>query len=185
MNFEALRNLIHREVLRVLDRRTRPMPCIVDAYDPNTFTVKVRLQPSDTLTGWIQIKQEATGNLFGVQIAPNIGDPGWLEFHEDDPRAAIFAGTVSNQKFPAMVIQAGEMMWKTKWGQSIYLKADGSLTLTDKASTIIKADGAGNATVTATTAITVHAPAVNIGNGGTLQPVKLADNTPSTVLKAE
>lgn len=202
MNFEALRNLIHREVLRVLDRRTRPMPCVVDAYDPSTFTVKVKLQPSGTLTGWVQLKQAATGDGFGDQAAPNIGDPGWLTFHENDPRAPVFEGTVSNALFPAVPIQAGERLIKMKWGQSLYFKNDGSVTVldgtgaslamkagqitaTDKAGSTAVMDGAGNITLTATVALTVKAPAANIGNGGTLQPVKLADGSNSTILKAQ
>jgi hypothetical protein len=35
------------------------------------------------------------------------------------------------------------------------------------------------------TKVTVQAPEVDISNGGTLQPVKLADGTNSTVLKAQ
>lgn len=130
---EALRNLVHLEVLRVLDRRMRRVPGIVTGYDPDSFTVKVALQPSGTLTGWIQIEQLQTGNGFGVQVAPNIGDPGWVEFHENDRRAGVFVGAASNEKFPPVPIQAGEMLFKAKWGQSIYLKDDGSVTAVDGA----------------------------------------------------
>lgn len=165
MSFEAIRNLIHREVQRVLDRRIRPMPCIVDSYDPNTFTVKVKLMPQGTLTGWIQINQQATGNSFGDQAAPNIGDPGWLIFHENDARAAVFQGAVSNDKFPPVSIQAGERLIKSKWGQSLYFKNDGSLTaddgqgasakiksgvvtLADKSGATALLDGSGNIVLT-------------------------------------
>ena len=126
---EALRNLIHREVLRVLDRRRRRTPCIVDSYSPELHAVKVRLQPEDTISGWLQIDQLATGDSFGVQTAPNIGDPGWAEFHEADGRAGNFVAAVSNDKFPPVPIQAGEFLVKTKWGGLLYFKNDGTFTI--------------------------------------------------------
>lgn len=179
---EALRNMIHREALRVLDRRTRRVPCIVDAYNPSQHTVKVKLQPEGTLTGWLQIETAQVG----LQIAPSVGDPGWLEFHEADRRAAVFVGSNHNDlNQPPKQIQAGEFYYQNKAGSSIYFKADGSVTLTDKNGTVIQADGTGNATVTATVAVTVKAPAINLGNGGAVQPVLLANNSPSTVLKAQ
>jgi uncharacterized protein involved in type VI secretion and phage assembly len=164
-SIEWLRNFIHQEVQRLLDRRTRPMPCFVTAYNPAQHTVKVALQPSGTETGWIQVKQLATGAGFGIQAAPNIGDPGWVTFHEDDPRAAVFEGAVSNDLFPPVEIQAGEAIVKTKWGSQLYFRQDGSvavndkdgaivnlnagtITSTDKAGSVTELDGAGNITMT-------------------------------------
>jgi phage baseplate assembly protein gpV len=183
MSIEAFRNIIHREVQRFLDRRTRRTPCIVDSYNGATHTVKVRLQPEDTLTGWMQIQTAQVGLL----IAPNIGDPGWIEFHENDRRAGVFVASNHNNNVPPpQAIEAGEFFYKGKSGSSVYYKADGSITSTDKAGTIIASDGTGNATVTASMAVTVNAPAINLGSsGGALQPVKLADNSDSTVVKAQ
>jgi hypothetical protein len=179
---EGWRNLVHLEVQRFLDRRIRRTPCVVTGYRGDLHAVKVELQPSGTGTGWIQVETAQVGLL----IAPNIGDPGWLEFHENDRRAAVFVGSNHNDlNPPAKQIEAGEFYYQNKSGSSTYYKADGSITSTDKAGTVIEADGTGNATVTATTAVTVNAPAINLGNGGTLQPVLLADNAPSTVLKAQ
>ena len=93
---EGLRNIIHQEVQRFLDRRIRRVPCIVDSYRGDLHAVKVKLQPSGDLTGWIQIETDQVGSL----VAPNIGDPGWLEFHEADRRAAVFVGSNHNDNFP-------------------------------------------------------------------------------------
>ncbi len=121
--------------------------------------------PSGTYTGWVQIETDQVGLL----IAPSIGDPGWLEFHEDDRRAAVFVGSNHNDvNPPPKQIAAGEWFYQNKSGSSLYFKSDGSVTATDKAGTIIQADGAGNATVTASAAVTVNAPEINFGNGGTL-----------------
>lgn len=179
---EGLRNFIHQEVQRFLDRRTRRMPCIVDSYRGDLHVVKVKLQPSDILSGWLQIETDQIGGL----VAPSIGDPGWLDFHEDDRRAAVYVGSNHNDLFPPPVqIEAGERLTKHKSGSSIYQKNDGSVAVTDKHGSVIELDGAGNASVTAATAITVNAPAINLGNGGVLQPVKLADGTSSLIVKAQ
>jgi phage baseplate assembly protein gpV len=128
MSIEALRNIIHREVLRVLDRRIRRVPCIVDSYNPSQHTVKVKLQPSGTLTGWTQIETAQVGLL----IAPSIGDPGWLEFHEADARAAVFVGSNHNDNFPPpQEIQSAEFFYKNKSGSSLYFKSDGSIKAID------------------------------------------------------
>lgn len=150
MMIEALRNVIHREVQRVMDRRIRRIPCIVDAYNPSQHTVKVKLQPSGTLTGWMQIETDQVG----LMIAPNVGDPGWLEFHEADRRAAVFVGSNHNDNFPPpKVIAAGEWYYQNKSGSSLYFKTDGSVTAKDNAGasivlnggTITIADKAGSA----------------------------------------
>jgi uncharacterized protein involved in type VI secretion and phage assembly len=195
---EGLRNFIHQEVQRFLDRRMRKTPCQVTGYRGDIHAVKVMYRPSQTLSGWVQIETDQVGSL----IAPNIGDPGWIDFHEDDRRAPVFVGSNHNDLFPpAQQINAGERFFRV-FGSTFYQKNDGSveisdsggatwvlrdgaITSTDKVGTIIATDGAGNANVTAMTAVTVNAPAINLGSGGTLQPVKLADNSDSTVVKAQ
>lgn len=195
---EGLNDRAHKEAQRVMDRRMRRTPVIVTAYRGDLHAIKGEIQPWGTPTGWIQVETDQVGNL----VAPNIGDPGWLDFHEDDRRAAVFVGSNHNDLFPPPVqINAGERLTRV-FGSTVYQKNDGSVeisdsggamwvlrngagTFTDKIGTIIATDGEGNANVTAMTAVTVHAPAINLGSGGTLQPVKLADNSDSTVLKAQ
>ena len=155
MNIEALRNtFIFREVQRLLDRRARRMPCTVDSYDPSQHTVKVKLQPEGTPTGWLQIE---TAQI-GLQIAPNIGDPGWLEFHEADLRAAVYVGSNHNdQNPPPAEIQAGEWRYQDKSGSSLYFKSDGSITATDKAGSTVVLKGDDTASITASGGLTINA----------------------------
>lgn len=145
MSTEGLRNLIHQECQRFMDRRSQRRPCIVDGYNPQLHAVKVKLQPSDTLSGWIQIETDQVGLL----VAPNVGDPGWLEPHDDDGRAWVFVGSNHNDNFPPPIeIAAGEWYYKNKSGSSLYFKSDGSLTATDKGGASIAFDGAGNIAMT-------------------------------------
>jgi phage baseplate assembly protein gpV len=179
---ESLRNFIHQEVQRALDRRMRRIPCLVSAYNPSQHTVKVKLQPSGTETGWVQIETPQVGWV----IAPSIGDPGWLEFHEADRRAAVFVGSNHNDNFPVpQQIAAGEFYYTNKAGQSLYFKSDGSITATDKAGSVYELDGTGNVSLTATIGVTVKAPQINLGDGGAMLPVLLSNNAPSTVVKAQ
>jgi phage baseplate assembly protein V len=159
MSIEGLRNIIHREVQRFLDRRTRRVPCIVDSYNGNTHTVKVKLQPEGVLSGWMQIQTAQVGLL----VAPNIGDPGWIEFHENDRRAGVFvASNHNNNKPPPKVINAGELYYEPPagGGSSLYYKNDGSIATVDKAGSATLMDGAGNVSASAPTKITLQAPVI-------------------------
>lgn len=130
---EALLNVVRREVLRVMHRTTRRTPVIVDAYDPQTHAAKFRLMPdsvdSAVVTGWIPLHTIHTGNNYGFHAAPNIGDHGWLEFHEDDREGGTFTGATFNDKLKPLVTQAGELQYQTIWGHVLYFKQDGSLTI--------------------------------------------------------
>ena len=145
MSHEALLDIIRREIQRAMDRRIRRMPCVVDGYNPAQHTVKVKLMPSGIVTGWLLIE---TGQI-GLQIAPSVGDPGWLEFHEADRRAAVFVGANHNDlATPPKSIQPGEFYYQHKSGSSLYFKADGSVTIKDKGSAVIELDGSGNIVTT-------------------------------------
>jgi Type VI secretion system/phage-baseplate injector OB domain len=129
---EALVNLIHREVLRVMHRNTRRTPVIVDSYDPATHAAKFKLMPDSmdqaVITGWVPLHTPQTGNNYGWHQPPNIGDHGWLDFHEDDREGATFTGAAFNDQLKPLQTQAGELQYQTIWGHTIYFKQDGSLT---------------------------------------------------------
>lgn len=146
---EAFTNFIHREVHRVLSRSTRRTPCVVDSYDPTTHAVKVRLMPDSVdgedpvVTGWVSLHPLQAGNQFGWHMPPNIGDHGWVEFHEDDREAGQFVVATFNDQFSPIAVSAGEWLYKNKWGSLINFKADGSVTIADKAGNTVIMDGSG------------------------------------------
>jgi phage baseplate assembly protein gpV len=160
---EGLIDLIHAEVLRVLHRTTRRSPVVVDSYDPQTHAAKFKLMPDSdgnnepVITGWIPLHPQQTGNGAGWHIPPNIGDHGWIEFHDDDREGGTFQAAVFNDKFPPdKTVQAGE--WKyihPKTKTKIYYDNSGNITITgmntsdgkgggqdnSKQTIILKADG--------------------------------------------
>jgi len=69
-------------------------------------------------------------------------------------------------------------------GQAITLSA-GGVTLTFDGSGNLAVSGDTTVSVTSSSAITLHAPAISAGNGGTTQGVQLADNSISTIFKAQ
>jgi uncharacterized protein involved in type VI secretion and phage assembly len=156
INNEALLNLIHREVFRVLARSTRRTPAVVDSYDPTTYAAKFKLMPDseDTavVTGWISLGTPQSGNNYGWHQPPEIGAHGWLEFHEGDREAAVWHASQFNDQFQPVQTQSGETQYITKWGSLVYFKNDGSVTIKDKnGSDSIVMDGNGTVTITATT----------------------------------
>jgi hypothetical protein len=64
--------------------------------------------------------------------------------------------------------------------------AQGNINATANQGNVAVTAAQGNVNVAATQGTaTITAPSVKVGNGGTLQPVKLEDGTPSTVLQAQ
>lgn len=133
---EDLINLIHAEVLRVLHRTTRRTPVVVDGYDKKTHSVRLKLMPESTeqkpvLTGWIPLHTMQSGNKRGWFSPPNVGDHGWLEFHDDDREAGTFTHAAFNDKFPPDdTVDAGELKYIHPGTETqIYFKKDGSITI--------------------------------------------------------
>lgn len=145
-SFEALTNYIHREAERAVARHTQRTPAVVDSYDPQTHAVKVKFMPDseDTalVSGWIPLHPIQTGNNFGWHMPPNIGDHVWVEFHDDDREAGqVVVATFNDQFQPINTVQAGEWLYKNKWGASVYFKQDGSVAVMDKNNNSLFLDG--------------------------------------------
>jgi hypothetical protein len=75
------------------------------------------------------------------------------------------------------MVMSGEQMFITPFGSSAKLAMDGSITLTDKAGSVIKQDGTGNITATPASGKNVFLG----GNGttGTFKAVLCVGNVPS------
>ena len=178
---EQLVNMIHREVVRVLHRNTRRTPVIVDSYDPATYAAKFKLMPDSVttpvITGWIPLHTLQSGNNFGWHSPPNIGDHGWLDFHEDDREAGFYSAATFNDQFKPVQVQAGELMYQHKSGSQIYFKQDGTVTIKDKGGNSIVMNGTD--TIKLTASKIVLAGTVYLGGPDASKPVAMQGTTDS------
>jgi len=153
---------------------------------------------SAVITGWIPLGTPKTGPMqqsgssgagqqangssqtYGWHMPPEVGEFGWLEFHEDDREAATFVASNYHDKWKPMETQPGEWQYVTKYGHTIYFKNDGSVTIKngnkkaqstgqagssdtqDSKQSTINIDTDGNVTVTAHQTATITFNAKNI-----------------------
>ena len=102
---------------------------IVDSYDADAYCVKVRLQPSNVLTGWIPIASCWVGNGWGMQVGPEIGDAVKLEAQEGGGDAAIVSGSMFNDVERPMPVPSGEFWMRHKRGSFLKFKNNGDVEL--------------------------------------------------------
>src|ERR1035437_10021330 len=125
---EDLLNVHRREAERVFARSTSWAVGVTDSYDPKTHSVKVKLQPEGTLTGWLPISSLGVGSGYGIHVAPKSGDPVLIHFHEGDREAGVVLGSFFTDKPPPVEIQEGEFLFQDQKNNLIYFKNDGTLT---------------------------------------------------------
>jgi hypothetical protein len=184
----------------------------VASYDPVGHRVRLvipSLGDGDgnyVLTGWMPLGTIMAGNGWGVQIAPmggasvqnpTAGEKCKISIMERNYGVTVCAEMCFDQVYgpPFPALQTGEIAVKAQSGSYLYFHADGQVELSlptgDLTATVVQGNihataQQGNVAVSAPDGIvSVEAPTIQMGNGGTLQPVKLADNTPSLVLQAE
>lgn len=149
---------------------------IVSAYNPSTYCVKVKVQPSGVETGWLPIKTAWVGNGWGMQAGPTIGDQVTLSFQEGDADAGVVLGSLYNNVDQPMAVPSGELWIKHQSGSLLKFLTNGDVQLVtarDLLATIgrnLNATAAGFAHLTAATEITLAAPVINL-NGDIAQTV--------------
>lgn len=154
---QGMVNQMRRVAQEAMGGRAATRHGIVDGYDPDSYAVRVRLQPDDTLTDWIPLKAIAIGNGFGVFFAPNIGDPIEIDFQEDDGEVGSAGWRFFNDSDRPLSVPAGEMWIVHKSGASFKLTNDGKVTVTDKAGSIIEMNGDGTGAMTFASGLTINA----------------------------
>ena len=127
--FEELHNIVRREVHRVMAKRAKPRYGLVTAYDPDTYAVKVMLQPEEIETEWIPISAEHIGNGFGMVYGPEINDQVKIGFQEDDPSSPIVVGRVHSDDDKPPKAEAGEMVMRRKDGSQVKMDKNGTVRI--------------------------------------------------------
>jgi phage baseplate assembly protein gpV len=164
---EDLINLIYRCIERYNAERFTERHGLVTAYDPKTHLAKVALQPEGQETGWVEIETNHIGNGYGwaVGLTPgdgkSTGDQVIVRFQEGDLESGKVVKVVHSDQDKPPEVQAGEGVLWHKWGQKIYFKNDGSITITDGKGATWFGDGKGNITETGK-AIAINSTSGNV-----------------------
>lgn len=102
---------------------------IVTSYDPNTYSVKVMLQPENLETGWLPVTSAWIGNGWGIFCPPSSGDMVEVQFQEDGQSAGFIVGRFFNDIERPLPAPSGEFWLVHKSGSLLKFHNDGSVEL--------------------------------------------------------
>jgi uncharacterized protein involved in type VI secretion and phage assembly len=128
-----------RASLAMLDL-TAPRTGTITSYDPAKHAVKVQIQPEGVeVAGWIPLGAAGVGNGFGIVCGPNIGDMVQVAFDSGSPNAPRIVGRFfSNVNLPPAV-PSGDTYIVHKSGSVLKFNGDGTITVTATSSITYKA----------------------------------------------
>jgi phage baseplate assembly protein gpV len=150
---------------------------IVDSYNPKTYRATVVLQPSPDgrkpITGWLPLLAQFMGAGWGEVQPVQQGDQVAILFMQGHPDGGVILGRVFDEAHPpptrldGNAAQAGERVIQDASGNVLQLGNDQRVRING----VLEIDLNGpTINLTATTAVNVTAPAINIGSvGGTLR----------------
>lgn len=123
-----LNSAMRREAQAMLDEIQGTRLAEVSAYNPENYSVKVRLQPEGNETGWIPIQSTAIGNGWGLYFPPEINDQAVVLFQEGNLDSGICIGFLYSDADRPLSVQSGEWWMVHKSGVRILFQ-DGRLQL--------------------------------------------------------
>jgi phage baseplate assembly protein V len=147
-----------------------PRYAIVDHYDPNTHRANVVLAPSadgkNPLTGMLPVVTGHMGAGWGIVSPLKKGDQVIVLFMQNHPDQGVILGRIFDQPHPPPkradnnAAQAGEIVIKDQVGNLIQLGDNQKIVVNG----VLEIDLTGpTITLTATTAVNIVTPALNIG----------------------
>jgi phage baseplate assembly protein gpV len=130
MNIAGILNIIRRECERVLSLRGSTRIGIVDSYDPALYCAKVRIQPENTLTGFVPILTDWVGNGWGLVCPPSAGDVVDVHFQEGGKNAGFISKRFySSKTLPPGPVASGEFWLVHKSGSFLKFTNDGKVSV--------------------------------------------------------
>ncbi len=128
MSMEDIRNQMLRRGADATDAYVQGARAgIIESYDPAEYAVRVRLQPEDTLTGWMKIKSSWVGNQFGLQAGPSPGDVVDVHHQEGDIDSGFVTLGHFNDQTRPLPVPSGEFWLTHKSGTYFRLTNDGTI----------------------------------------------------------
>lgn len=159
----GLLNMMRREASKVAARLTMVRVGIVSAYDPNKYAVKVELQPDGQETGWLPVLSPWVGNGWGLFAPPTPGNVVDVHFQEGSKDAGYVSLCFFSNVTRPLPVSSGEFWLFHKSGAFIKLTNDGKASI----NSTVEIDVIGpTVNVTATAAVNVTAPSINLGSNG-------------------
>lgn len=123
-----LMNVIKGHVSAMLAQQPRPRYGLVQSFDPNTYMVRVLIQPEGALSGWLPVLTQWVGNGWGLFCPPSPGDQVKLAPQEGSGQSyAVIGGAFSTADNP-LPTPSGEWWLVHAKGQFIKLLNDGSIS---------------------------------------------------------
>lgn len=99
---------MRNEAQRVLDEVADSRIGLVTSYDPESYAIKVKIQPDGVETGWMAVASIAVGNGWGLYFPPEIGDQAVITFQEGDINSGICHGFLYNDEDKPLKVGSGE-----------------------------------------------------------------------------
>lgn len=159
----ALANAMRLQAQMASNTTAKPRKGIVSSYNPNTHSVKVRLQPDDDETGWLSLAAAAVGNGWGVIFAPAIGDQVDVHFEDGDAGSGFVCSRFFDDQDRPMPVPSGEFWLVHQSGSFLKFTSDGKVSLNGQAEIDVTTPVVN---ITATGAANVTAPQINLGASG-------------------
>ena len=137
---------------------------VITAYDPDTYAVKVQLQPTGEETGWIPLSTPWAGNGWGMAAGPMVGAVVEVEFDSGLMGAGMAAGQFYNDEDRCPGPPSGEFWLVHKSGATIKLTNDKKVTVTDGAGSQVVMNGDGSGSLSFAKGLTITADTQINGN---------------------
>ncbi|HEX8894475.1 MAG TPA: phage baseplate assembly protein V [Terriglobales bacterium] len=133
---DSLLNAVRAQAQMSMGDRTTHRVGQVTAYDPNKYSVKVKMWPdTQESLGWIPLASTYIGNGWGLVAAPSIGDQVIIAFDREDQDAGVVIGRFFTDVEQPPAAPSGEFWLVHKSGSLLKFHGDGSVEL--KANTTI------------------------------------------------
>ena len=189
---DDLCDLINREIARAYTRRPRRMIGLVDGYNPNDHTVKVKFltdlddDGQAKISGWIPMgTQGASEQGVSFVVGPNVGDQVVVDYAEGDAEAGHVSHVLHNTvDVPPNVASGQAILQHNPTGNHFVINTDGSMMMFHKSTgNYSKVDASGNVVTHIASTAQQHFLGGDPALGGTFLPVMLSDGTPSPYAK--
>jgi len=124
---KALMNAMASRAMQTTAGDTGTRQGIITAYDPESHTVKVQIQPTGEETGWIPLQSPWVGNGWGLVAGPVIGAVVVIEPDSFNIGNGVAAGQLFNDIDRPPAVPSGEFWLVHQSGSLLKFTNDGQV----------------------------------------------------------